>query len=120
MTGTRRTPIGRSPSPSVTPHAIDLFEQIVRLRHQRDWVRETRDLRLELNVELGMQPFNPDVILHCDGETPPDRDWPLGQEDWFRSRRLRLELEAVLRERQEARRAKAAPTPAAPPNQPPQ
>jgi hypothetical protein len=119
MVGTRRTPIGRSPTPRVTPHAIDLFEEIMRHRYRRDWLDVTRGLRTELNDELGMAPFNPDVLLHCDGETPPDRDWPLGQEDWFRSRRLRVELETALRARREARRGAPAPT-APPPNQPPQ
>jgi hypothetical protein len=106
-------------TPRVTVTALDLFERIMRLRHQRDWLHETRDLRCALNVELDMKPFNPDIILHCDGERPPDRDWPRGVQDWWHSRRIRLELEVALRERQAARRAKAAPTPAAPPNQPP-
>jgi hypothetical protein len=110
MPGTRRTPIGRPPGPRVTPRAVSLFEEAMKLK-RRGWSRELLNLSYELDVELGMRPWNPDV-LRCDRDEP-DREWPLGPEDYARSRAIRLELEAAVRARKTAR-----PTPDASPDAP--
>jgi len=115
MPGTKRTPIGRRPGPRVTPRAVDLFERVMRLKRRQAWSPEIRDLSVELDAELGMMPWSPDV-LSCDEDEPrDDMSLPMGIEDFHRSRAVRLELEAAVRARhkaaREARRNGGAPTP---------
>ena len=106
MPGTRRMPISRSPGPRVTAHAVTLFEEVMKLKRREGWSRAVLDLSSELDAELGMRPWNPDV-LRCDRDEP-DRDWPLGPADYYRSRAIRLELEAAVRARRQATKPPAS------------
>jgi hypothetical protein len=110
MPGTRRIPPTRHATPRVTPRAVMLFEQVMKLKRRQGWSPAIRDLSCELDFELGMKPWNPDV-LRCDSDEP-DRDWPLGPEDYYRSRKIRRVLEAAVHARRQA--AKPPATDAAP------
>jgi hypothetical protein len=100
MPGTRRTPIGRTPGPRITPRAVSLFAEAMALKRRRGWSREVLALSCELDAELGMKPWNPDVL--CADRDKPEREWPLGDGDYYRSRAIRLELEDAVAARRKA------------------
>jgi hypothetical protein len=104
--------------PRITVRAVDLFERGLRLQAQRNQTREFADIAVALGQELGMGPWQADVF-DCYKDEPPywltERD---KVEDYWRSRQIRLELEAALRERRKARRTGAS-TAATPQSAPP-
>jgi len=129
MSGTTRTPIGRQPTPQVTPRAIQLFDTMMRIRCTcgpgerfacpgcKRWDELDAELGVEMKVPIwrlgctisnpqGKNPYPPGTYGHRTWE--PDHE---GRELW-------LLLAAASRE---ARRAKAVTngTVAAPPEQPP-
>jgi hypothetical protein len=112
MPGTRRRPISRQAAPRITLAAVDLFERGVRLmrRRQTDEVyNQLNKISCELARELQFRPWNDCPLLECGGESPPD--WMTGElaiADWWRSKGIRRELEAALRERRRAERAARA------------
>ena len=88
----------------ITPQAIELFAEGLRLRRREDWSDAIRDNAVALAIALGQKPWHPDVF-HCDDGTPPDHmNTDLEVSDYARSRAIRLELEAALRDRRRAAR----------------
>ena len=117
---TKRTPIHRSPQLVITNAALDIFEQVMRLKRKQKWSRKIADLSYALDVELGKRPWYEDV-LDCDTDEPPDYMRTDAEiEGYRRSRAIRLKLENLLRDRRraarEAKRAQKAAEP--PPDQP--
>jgi len=114
MSGTRRTPIGRTPGPRITPESVALFERGLRLRAQQDGSREIADNAVALTFALGMKPWQWDVF-DCSNDAPPH--WMSGDvdkiDDYLNSLAIRLQLEAALRAKRKARRS--APAPSEPP-----
>jgi hypothetical protein len=114
MSGTRRTPIGRTPGPRITPESVALFERGMRLRAQQDWSREIADNAVALTIALGMKPWQWDVF-DCPNDAPPP--WMTDQDkidDYLNSRAIRLELERALRAKRRAQRKAPASAPSEP------
>src|SRR5262249_23412285 len=117
---TKRTPIHRSPQLVITNAALDIFEQVMRLKRKQKGSGKIAALSSALVVDLGKPPWYEDV-LDCDTDEPPDYMRTDAEiEGYRRSRAIRLKLENLLRDRRraarEAKRAQKAAEP--PPDQP--
>jgi hypothetical protein len=92
---TTRTPIGRRGRPHITPHAIELFDDMCRAAAQCTCPTASdtcqaceleKRLRGDLEDALGLRPW--ETIQHPDSECvyPPGRagydDWPAAQQRW--------------------------------------
>jgi len=101
--------VDKSRNGRITIEAAVLFERGLRLRAQQDWSREIADNAIALAIALGMQPWECDVF---DARNDAPSHWmmtaPDKVDDYYRSRRIRLELESALR----AKRRRKAPAPA--------
>jgi hypothetical protein len=112
MPGTRRTPIGRTPGPRLTPRALDLFEHGARLMRRGPNTSGLSDVSYELALELGLKPWNDCPLVDCQSNEPP-RFLTTEAEisDWWRSKAIRRELQTALQERRKARREAPPETP---------
>jgi hypothetical protein len=92
--------IDKSRSGRITPRAVVLFEYLVRLPRPVKWTEDARNLELEFEVTLGLQPHWPHPVFDCDHDEPPMwMDDPDRRADWCHMRELRLDLEDALQER---------------------
>jgi hypothetical protein len=93
MSGTRRTPIGRTPTGRFTPHAVELFDAYRRARTDE---RQTQ-LHSDLIDELGYPTVTPwmwPCVIEPDDYTDPQSP----------SERLWVALDAASKEARRARR----------------
>jgi hypothetical protein len=118
--GTKRTPIKRQPESKITPQAIRLFNQMMRIRCTcapgqrfecsgcRRWEKLDEELGVEMKVpvwRLGRTITNPEGTNPYPVGSYAHRTWQPDHE----GRALWLQLAAASRDaRREARRAKAA------------
>jgi hypothetical protein len=113
MPGTRRTPIGRTPGPRLTPRALDLFEHGARLMKRGPNAPGLNDVSYELALELGLKPWNDCPLVDCQANDPPSfLNTAAEIADWHRSKAIRRELQAAIQARKKAARE---PPPEAPP-----
>jgi hypothetical protein len=123
MPGTRRTPIGRTPIPHVSPEAVTLFERgakLMRRKPTEDIERALSPVSFELGRVLGLKAWNDCPLVDCDcREPPPFLDTRDEIEDWWRSRWIREQLQDALRERRKAEREARKPAGQAPAPTPP-
>jgi hypothetical protein len=92
----------------ISPEAVALFERGIKLTQRtrsEEVDRELSDISFELARALGLKPWNDCPLVDCEHKDPPSflHDGP-EVDDWQRSRGIRLELEAALRERRRAAR----------------
>jgi hypothetical protein len=120
MPGTRRTPIGRTSIPVISPEAVTLFERGKRLIARGDEdAPALRDISLQLAMELKLRPWMTcplDTLRYS--EPAEGMDTEREREDWYRSAGIRDQLEAALKARRRAEREarkKAAPDQPTPP-----
>jgi len=119
---TNRTPRHYQSRTRISVEAIDLFERGVRLQRRRETQAvydELNRISVELGRTLGLRPWVPCPLLNCDAEKPPDyTTGELAIANWYKSRGIRLELEAAIRARAErARQVKTGSS--SPPQSPP-
>jgi hypothetical protein len=109
MPGTRRRPSIRTPGPTITDRAVDLYERGVRLAARKpspEGDSALADLCSELSCELGQMPWDADVLTDVDTATPPSFLRTESERDsWYKGRALRLLLVSELNRRRKAERA---------------
>ena len=81
MSGTRRTPIDRTPRPILDAESVRMFRRGTRLmREGCDGEKEFTKIRLALHRRLGLKPWHPnvfDVDLYAPSDPHQRYDWEL-------------------------------------------
>src|SRR5262249_16125942 len=93
----------------ITSQAVALFERGIKLTQRtrsEATDRELSDVSFEAGRGRGLKPWNDCPLVDCEHKDPPSFLGEHGVEDWQRSRGIRLELEAALRERRQEARGK--------------
>lgn len=99
---TKRTPIGRTPFPVISPAAVTLYERAKRLirrgeeQHHDELITISRDLAIELKLKSWMV-----CPLDTLGFASPS---PWEGDSWWQSAAIADELEAALKARRKAER----------------
>jgi hypothetical protein len=111
---TMRTPIRRSPSPVITPKALELFEQMRRCRSDERWWKLQNDLCDELHT----RPWEYPCVEHPDTSNPYPPGTP-AHLSWRPNDRAQEMWKALDAASREAKRAAREARKAAPRTQPP-
>jgi hypothetical protein len=105
--------VDKSRNGRITVEAVALFERGLRLRAQQNWSQEIADNAGALAIALAMQPWESDVFDCPNDEPPPWMADPDQTDSYYRTRRIRLELEAALRAKRRRKAPASDPPPAA-------
>jgi hypothetical protein len=91
MAGTKRTPINRPHYNFLTPRAVALFKEGIKLQARGLEDSEMfRQVDIALHRELGLAPWHEDVLfIHADDEPPPTLKDPLSIRHWRQVHQLR-------------------------------
>ena len=100
--------VAKDRRPSFSAEALDLFEELERMRAQRSEAFRDKSLRLAHLLGLETEWWCSITHVHERGPGPVHPEGYLARDAWFRCRAVRIQLLQAVRERRMARKLEEA------------